>query len=543
MEFEDSIFGDDVWQPSEQTCSTCMGDGILLSTEDRYISAKKCTRCSPTYETQRNRDRFLETLNYAQIPSGFLAAAKVDNLPNYLEEWYSKHESDVATTNRSIFLCGPSAAGKTFCAVALIFRLAKKGIFARYIDCAEYLMDRRSSYGARHLGNIGDTYTRKTENDRWSLSRCEIAILDNIGVGTANDWSREQYDLLIESRHSSGKTTIYISNFSDDPQFSIEGKKLSSIIGPRPAARINQAPVIYLKDRTSQTHVTPDAIFEPVKPPRPLAPNETTFLHIWAREGLFSMVSKKERSTLTAKSKVNRNEFIELPSPKPREYISWSGYHIILQGPVVDYEDANVLAALMKIYHKVGNSGSVQTSIGAILSELGLSTESGSNAKQLKRSLVRLAESRITMRTVPDNPKVKSDEMMWIGGFLDSVIYEGGTRNKKVIVKFNDAMAPFYQKKSLVLLPLDTLTSLSSYAQGIYRFLIGHRDTYKFIGLNRWREILAINPTVKEKNFKDCMRLAVKELIERKLISDESRIDRNGVFHSYLIRSVTEQFH
>jgi hypothetical protein len=147
------------------------------------------------------------------------------------------------------------------------------------------------------------------------------------------------------------------------------------------------------------------------------------------------------------------------------------------------------------------------------------------------------------MRTVPTDPKVKSDEKMWIGGFIDSVIYEGGSRSRKVIIKFNDAMAPFYQKKSLVLLPLDILTSLSPYAQGIYRFLLGHRDNYKFISLKRWREILAINPNVQDKNFKDCMRIAIKELVSRKLLTDQSNIDRSGIFHSHIIRAPAELVH
>ena len=255
------------------------------------------------------------------------------------------------------------------------------------------------------------------------------------------------------------------------------------------------------------------------------------------------MVSKRERSLLTAKSKINASEVIELPFSKPREYISWSGFHIVLQGPVVDYDDANVLAALMKIYHSSGTAGTVITSLAQILRELGLEADSGAKLKQLKRSIVRLAESRITIRTVPTDPKVKSEATMWIGGFLENVMYEGNTRNRKVIIKFNEAMAPFYQKKSLVLLPLDTLTSLSPYAQGIYRFLLGHRDHYKFISLTRWRDILAINPSVQEKNFKDCVRLALRELISRKLLSEESRIDPSGIVHSYVVRAESEDLH
>lgn len=530
-------------QDQDQPCSSCLDEGIVLSTAERYVTATYCSSCSTSWEIRQERERYAEIINNAQIPSGFLEAKTASDIPSFVEEWYSKLISTAKKTQQPLYLCGPSGSGKTFSAIALMFRFAKQGQFVRYIDCSEYLMDRRASYSTKHIGGMGDTFAKKTENDRWSIARYDVVVLDNIGVGTSNDWTKEQYDHLIDARQTSGKPTIYISNYADDLQFSIEGKKLTGLIGQRAANRINQSAMLYLKERTTTSTIPPAALFEPVKPPRTLATNETTFLHIWAREGLFSMVSKKERSTLTAKSKVNPKEVIELPFPKPREYISWSGFHVVLQGPVVDYEDANVLAALMRIYHDNGSCGTVCTSLGNILRELGLDTHSGAKQKQLKRSLVRLAESRITIRTIPQDSKVKSEESMWIGGFLENVIYEGNTKNRKVTLKFNDAMAPFYQKKLLVLLPLDTLTSLSPYAQGIFRFLLGHRDNYKFISLARWREILAINPNVQEKSFKDCMRLAIKELISRNLLTEQSNIDANGIFHSYIVRSVSEQVH
>ncbi len=529
--------------PQKETCSECNGNGIVLLTADRHISATHCPSCTIDWNIRQERERYAEIISLAQIPSGFLAAQAATDLPPFADEWYSKLTNATKKSEQSLFLCGPSGSGKTFSAIALLFRFAVKGMYVRYIDCSEYLMDRRASYSTKHMGKMGDTFTKKTENDRWSIARYDVIVLDNIGVGTTNDWTKEQYDHLIDARQTSGKPTIYISNYSDDLQFTIEGKALSSLIGQRAANRINQSSMLYLKERINPHVMSPEAVFEPVKSPRPLESNETTFLHIWAREGLFSMVSKKERANLTAKSKVNPKEVIELPYPTPREYVSWSGFHVVLQGPVVDYDDANVLAALMKIYHKIGVSGTLITTLANILRELGLDADSGAKLKQLKRSLIRLAESRITMRTVPNDPKVKSEEMMWIGGFLDSVAYDGSTKNRKVIIKFNAAMAPFYQKKTLVLLPLDTLTSLSPYAQGIYRFLLGHRDTYKFISLSRWREILAINPSVQDKSFKDCMRLAIKELISRNLLTEESNIDSNGIIHSYIVRATTNQIH
>jgi hypothetical protein len=487
--------------------------------------------------------RYAEILSYSQIPCGFLAAKDSEIAPAFIQEWYYTCISNKLESDPSISLCGPSGSGKTFSAIALLFHFAKVGKTVRYIDCSEYLMDRRASYSARHIDNIGDTYTKKTEKDRWSIARYDVVILDNIGVGTSSEWTKEQYDHLINSRQTSGKITVYISNFSDNAKLTTDNKSLSDLVGQRAASRINQATTFFMSERTRQNSISAAVAFEPVRPPRPLSPNETTFLHIWAREGLFSMVSKKERSLLTAKSKINPSEFIERPYANPREYISWSGFHVVMQGPVVDYEDANVLAALMKIYHRIGSEGTVATTLADIARELGVDSKSGAKKSQLKRSIVRLAESRITIRTIHQDPKVRSDELMWIGGFLDSVAYDGSTKNRKITVKFNGSLAPFYQKKSLVLLPLDTLTSLSPYAQGIYRFLLGHRDNYKFIGLTRWREILAINPSVQEKSFKDCMRLALRELISRKLLSPESNIDTKGVFHSHLDRENMDQIH
>ena len=106
-----------------------------------------------------------------------------------------------------------------------------------------------------------------------------------------------------------------------------------------------------------------------------------------------------------------------------------------------------------------------------ILRELDLEFESPATLKQLKRSFARLADLKITFRTAHAEPKEKSEASMWIGAFLQNVMYDGSTKSRKVIIKFNEAMAPSYEKKSLVLLPLDSLNIAADAGKFIERAL------------------------------------------------------------------------
>ncbi len=202
---ETVISSSDTERPRSQdiSCETCGGEGVCLSTEDRHVTARHCQTCT-SWDERNARDRYAELINYAQIPSGFLTANSAQNLLPALEEWYSNLPTGTLNSSNSIFLCGPSGSAKTFSVVALMFRFAKAGKIVRYFDCPQHIMDRRSSYNSRKLAQGADPYTQQVEDDRWSISRCDIAVLDNIGVGTANDWTKEQYDFLIDARQASG---------------------------------------------------------------------------------------------------------------------------------------------------------------------------------------------------------------------------------------------------------------------------------------------------------------------------------------------------
>ena len=101
----------------------------------------------------------------------------------------------------------------------------------------------------------------------------------------------------------------------------------------------------------------------------------------------------QERARLTKISDVDGSE-IEVS--QLREFQSWSGFSIVADGPVVDFNDALVLAAVICLYHRHDfRNGVVTTTLSELARTLGKKADSGAVQSGLKRSLTRLASVRL----------------------------------------------------------------------------------------------------------------------------------------------------
>lgn len=504
-------------------CSQCGGKLRLLVANQAYVSAHQCPKCAPPWDESEKISRQIHQLETAEIPASFHDAS-LKNAPTEFVKWI---DAVKLTDNAdSVLIVGPTGAGKTYLAIAGLMELWWSDFSVLYLDCAQYLEDKRGALASKDLVDIGGNLRGKTEYLRSALKHRDVVVIDNLGIDCATGWAKQQIEQLIMTRLQTGSPVILCSPLAKD--------QMQQTLGPRLASRLIKMKTFQLESK-SETSISgtqlssdlADVIDFSIIQNRNISINETTFLHAWSREGIFRLLSKNERADLTACSVVNPNETIELaPSNAPREFISsWSGLHVSMHGPVVDYFDANVLAAIIKIYSECGMGGKVQTSIARILNELQLDTNSGANKNRIKRSLTRLSECRITLRS----PDQKESKLMWSGGFINSLMYEGNTKSRKVLLSLNEHMIPLYSKGGFSKINLPLLTSLTAYAQGMYRFLIGQRDEYKFIGLLKWRKILNVSDSLSEKDFRDSLRRALKELVELKILDEKSTLDGETV--------------
>ncbi len=500
-------------QLSESHCDDCNDFGMTLNLSEYCLSVAICN-CQRSMCTNATI-QLAETINRAGIPSVIGSDFFTRALDKEVIVRWASSVINRSYLRSTISICATEKAEALSHGVQLLKTIAKGGISSiAYIDCDELVPNLEfSRFNAKDKAYF-------TKLERLFL-RTEVLLINNIPAG--KDLSEHQNVIarLIQKRHLNKLLMILIP-----PKPLLDEEALLSKI-------VHKSMYVDL-DKFEELTQVKNSYYVLDNNIRVL-PNTTTFVDIWAREGLFRMVSKSERAKLTKKSNINPKEVIDCSSKEPREFISWSGCHVVLNGPIVDYDDANVLAAIISIYHGSGKNGKVVTTISKIASIMQYEKATGNVNKLLKRSLIRLAESRITMRSKPKQDGGKTDTL-WVGGFIDSIKYHGDKRTASVTIEFNEAMAPFYEKDAYSYASLPILVNVSQYAQGIYRFLNSHRDDYKYISLTKWREILGINPETKTTSYRDRMCKAIKELIKEGILGEKSTIDRSGVFHSYLNR-------
>jgi hypothetical protein len=491
-------------------CSHCHDAGYLIGVDGSVICAENCNSCSFEWEEQQKISFLINNYNNSLIPAKYHNfKGSVAPLPESVTAWLNQ-------PNQCLVLHGHPNSEKTNCGIGILLHSISNYYSAGYIDCSDYIDALKSMIHSNTIPKLKDMYVKKIEFIKTIVARYDFIVFDNINDKSLTTWAHEQYTALFRLRNKTGKPTILIAN--EEPDALIETFK--DVL-----QKDNSSPIkVEFFEKGTSAEIIDFAEISKIK----CAKEETTFLHLWAREGLFRVVSKRERGKLSQKSVIDETQIIE--KAEIHEYISWSGYHIILDGPVLDYNDANLLAVLMRIYHIHSfRDGVIYTTFNEISSLLGMQRGSKNN-DIIRRGLMRLNKCRPTIRKGVS----KDAEKLWVDGFINSVEIIGKARGSQVKIELNKNMIPFYHKNSFAFLNIPILLNASQYGQGIYRFLMSHRDKYKYIKLDRWRSILGVSPETTHEWFKRCMKDAIAELIKHKILEDRSNIDKTETVHTYL---------
>lgn len=144
-------------------------------------------------------------------------------------EWARDYVATIATTRANALLCGNVGTGKTHIGCAIVNACADVlGSWwcewtatwkerARYAQMSRVFAWVKRSYGSQPLLSERDIIVSLTD------PRC--LVLDEIGIQRGSDFELNLLDEIIDTRYSSGRSTVLISNLSPD-----QAKKL---LGPR----------------------------------------------------------------------------------------------------------------------------------------------------------------------------------------------------------------------------------------------------------------------------------------------------------------------
>lgn len=124
---------------------------------------------------------------------------------------------------KGLLLAGDCGTGKTHLAVAIINALIEKGIPGVFVTVPELLQKIRESYSKTASVSSADIINL--------VKTAELLVLDDLGAEKPNEWTEEQFYVVINARYENELPTIITTNHTNI-------KELKARIGARSFSRI-----------------------------------------------------------------------------------------------------------------------------------------------------------------------------------------------------------------------------------------------------------------------------------------------------------------
>jgi DNA replication protein DnaC len=134
--------------------------------------------------------------------------------------------------DRGLFFLGPPGVGKTHLAVAILKQVVlTRGARGLFYDTRDLLRVIRNTY---------DPVVRTTEFEVLRpVMEADLLVLDDLGAEKTSEWVEETLNLIVNTRYNERRTTIFTSNYDDNPDVT-EPDSLLARIGVRMRSRLHE---------------------------------------------------------------------------------------------------------------------------------------------------------------------------------------------------------------------------------------------------------------------------------------------------------------
>ena len=199
-------------------CELCDGRGYAYETREETFSAKVGPK---RYEVLvpcvcQHRAKQMAHFNEVGLP-GVMAHANFENYqPAVPAQGMALNTArnfaytfNKAGPNKGFILSGPVGTGKTHLLAATLKHLVLEvGLEARYVEISLlYATIRRGFQEGKSGGEIIGP-----------LSEVEVLAIDELGKGRGSQFEMETLDELIARRYNAGRTTLFATNYSLEPE-------------------------------------------------------------------------------------------------------------------------------------------------------------------------------------------------------------------------------------------------------------------------------------------------------------------------------------